>query len=101
MRTGVGLAVGEGKTGGTAGGASCGAVRSLLFCFFPAAFFLFLLGGGVLLGCAMELPSLLKKSPIGLPAAAECPPARNAVTDKIKTTLLSRQSICVLPFCTR
>jgi hypothetical protein len=28
-----------------------------------------------------------------LPATVECPSTRNAVTDKIKTTLLSRQSI--------
>lgn len=94
MRMGVGVAVGEGGTDGPAGGASCGAVCPLLFCFLPVAFFfVFRCGGGVLCGCAMELPSLLKKSPIGVPPAAKCPPAKNAVTDKIKTTLLSRQSI--------
>lgn len=90
----MGAGVGEGGTDGTAAGGSCGAVCSFLFCFPPVLLF----GGvergdGELLGCAIELPSLLKKSPIGLPAAAECPLARNAVTDKIRATLLNRQSI--------
>src|SRR5438045_77439 len=95
MRMGVdvGVAVGEGGTGGTMGAAPCGAVWLLAFCFLPVAFFLvFRRGGGVLLGCAIELPSLLKKSPIGL-LAAQRPPARKVGISAIKTTLFSRRSI--------
>ena len=46
----------------------------IVILFLPGVlFFVFRRGGGELCGCAIELPSLLKKSPIGLPAAA-CPP---------------------------
>jgi hypothetical protein len=87
----MGMGVGIGETDDTAGRTSCGAVCPFSFPVVP--FFVFRRGGGELRGYAIESPSLLKKSPIGLPATAECPPARNAVIDKIKTTLLSRQSI--------
>ena len=91
----VGVGVGEDATDGPAGdGASCGAVCSLSLFFLPVVrFCVFRRGAGELRGCAIELPSLLKKSPIGLAATAECPPARNAIIDAIKTTLLSRQTI--------
>jgi hypothetical protein len=80
-----------------AGGASWGAVSAGSFGFFPMVlFWSFRRGVGVLRGCAIESPSLLKKSPMGLPATAECPPAKNAVTDKIKMALLIVNSICGL-----
>jgi hypothetical protein len=91
----IGVGVGPGETGGAAGGISCGAAGSLPCFFFTVASFAGVRrgGGGELRGCAIELPSLLKKSPIGLPAVAGCPLARNASTDKIKTTLRGRQTI--------
>lgn len=86
VRAGVGA--GTGETWGAAGGKSCGAVCSLPSFFFAVVpFDEVRRGAGELRGCAIELPSLLKKSPIGLPAAAEGPLAKNAITDKIKTTL--------------
>ncbi len=61
---------------------------------FPVVlFWSFRRGGGVLFGCANESPSLLKKSPMGLPASAEGPPAKNAVADKIKMSRLTVNSI--------
>jgi hypothetical protein len=84
VRWGVGA--GTGETGGAAGGTSCGAVCSLPCFFFTVVLFAGVRrGGGELRGCAIELPSLLKKSPIGLPAAAGCPLAKKAITDKIET----------------
>ena len=89
-----GVGAGRGETDGAAGGMSGGMVGGFPSFFLPVVFFCeFGRGDGELCGCAIELPSLLKKSPIGLPAVAECPPARNAITDQIKTTLLSRRSI--------
>lgn len=87
MGVSAGVGAGTGETWGAAGGWSCDA-GSLPGLFFTVAPFAEVRrGGGELRGCAIELPSLLKKSPIGLPAATECPLAKNAVTDKIKTTL--------------
>jgi hypothetical protein len=89
---GVGVGFGGGETGGTAGGgaAFCGGVRLFPVSSLPVLVFCtFRRGGGELRGCASELPSLLKKSPMGL-AAVECPPRKNAATDKIKTLLPSR-----------
>jgi hypothetical protein len=61
------------------------------FCFFPVLRFGGVLrGAGELCGWAIELPSLLKKSPIGLPAMAEGPPVRNALIVKIKTRRADR-----------
>lgn len=90
---GVGADTGAGETWGAAEVMSWGAAGS-----FPVFFFIFICfasrrGGGELRGCAIELPSLLKKSPIGLPAPAEWPPAKNAITDKIRATLLSGKSM--------
>jgi len=88
--TGIGVGVGMAGAVGAPGGMSGDGA----FCFFPVVSF----GGGrrgagELRGCAIELPSLLKKSLIGLPATAEGPPARNAPTDKIRTTRPNRQPI--------
>jgi hypothetical protein len=61
------------------------------FCFFPVLRFGGVLrGAGELLGWAIELPSLLKKSPMGLPAAAEGWVARNTLIAKIRTHLPNR-----------
>ncbi len=85
---GVGVGVGTGATGGAPGETSGDAAFS--FCFFPVVRFgavVVRFGVGEVRGWAIELPSLLKKSPIGLPAVAEGPPARNALSAKIRTTL--------------
>jgi 4-amino-4-deoxy-L-arabinose transferase-like glycosyltransferase len=56
-------------------------------------------GAGELRGCESELPSLLKKSPMGLPARANEPVAKNRLVAKIKITLPNRHPIG-LPLCT-
>jgi hypothetical protein len=90
---GIGVGVGTGGTGGGAPGDLSGD-GACTFCFFPVlSFGAVRPGAGELLGCAIELPSLLKKSPIGLPATAEGPLARNALIDKIRTTRPNRQSM--------
>jgi hypothetical protein len=89
---GIGVGVGTGGAGGAPGDLSGDGACS--FCFFPVlSFGAVRRGAGELLGCAIELPSLLKKSPIGLPATAEGPLARNALIDKIRTTRPKRQSM--------
>src|SRR2546421_11645417 len=93
VRTGGCVGVGAGGRGGV-GGMSGGTIFSLLLCFFPVVLFCPLrLGDGEPCGCARELPSLLKKSPIGLPAAAKCPVPRNIAANKIETTPFRRNPI--------
>jgi hypothetical protein len=89
MGVSAGVGAGTGAIDGAAGGLSGGVAGSFpFFCLLVVAPFAEVRrGGGELRGCAIELPSLLKKSPIGLPAEAECPLAKNAITDKIKTAL--------------
>jgi hypothetical protein len=84
---GAGVGVGTSAAGGAPGETSGDA--GFAFCFFPVVRFGVVVrrGAGELRGCAIESPSLLKKSPIGLPALAEGPPARNALSAKIRTTL--------------
>ena len=90
----MGVGVGEGGTDGTAVSVSCGAIDALSVRFFPVVlFWIFRRGEGVLRGCAIESPSLLKKSPMGLPAVAEWPPAKNTISDKIKMIILTGDSI--------
>ena len=92
VRTGgcVGVGVGGGGGGGM-GGMSGGTTFSLGLCFFPVVPFCpSRRGVGEARGCAIELPSLLKKSPIGSPATAKSPAARNPATKKIETIPLRR-----------
>jgi hypothetical protein len=85
---GVGVGVGTGGAGGAPGDASDAGARPFAFGFFPVVCFgVVLRGAGVLFGCAIELPSLLKKSPMGLPATAHGLLARSKLIVKIKTTL--------------
>jgi hypothetical protein len=91
LGTGVGAGVEVGVGVGSAGVAP-GAPCSLLRRFFPVPFFLASRRGtGVACGCAIEFPSLLKKSPIGLEessAAEEITPARITATERIKEATL-------------
>ena len=74
----AGFGVGTGEVDGAAGGLSGGVAGSSTFFFLPvvALFCEVRRGIGALRGCAIELPSLLKKSPTGLPATAESPLAK-------------------------
>ncbi len=84
----VGVGEGIGGAGGAPGDASGAGACPFAFCFFPVVCFGEVLrGAGVLFGCAIELPSLLKKSPMGLPATARGPLARNKLIAKIETNL--------------
>ena len=96
MGVSAGFGVGTGAIDGAAGGLSGGVAGSFTsFFFLPVvAFFCEVRRGvGALRGCAIELPSLLKKSPIGLPATAESPPVSKASTSKTKATLFGSKSI--------
>ena len=93
MAARCGVGVGIGATEGAGGGVSAGTVCSFPDFFPVVRFGEDLRGAGVLLGCAIELPSLLKKSPIGLPATATSPPARTAAADKIKIYRLPQKFI--------
>jgi hypothetical protein len=96
--TGMGVRCGEGGVGvgtGGAGGAP-GVTPGDGACPFSFGFFPVVRFGevfrdaGELLGWAIELPSLLKKSPMGLPVAAQGLTARNALSAKIKTMRADR-----------
>jgi hypothetical protein len=88
---GVGVGVGTGGAGGAPGDTPGDGACPFSFGFFPVVRFgAVLRGAGELCGWAIELPSLLKKSPMGLPAKAEGPPVRNALIAKIKTTRADR-----------
>lgn len=84
--TGVGVCTGDGAgaTTGVMGGVG-GALGWFGFGWAGTLFFRDGFGVGVWRGCAIELPSLLKKSPTGLPPRAKSPAAINpaAVTTKI------------------
>ena len=81
--TGVGVCVGVGADGATTGatGGVGGALGWFGFCWSWALVFRDGFGVGVWRGCAIELPSLLKKSPIGFPPKAKSPTAKNPTAD--------------------
>jgi len=74
-----------GATGGVGGG-----LGWLGFCLSWVLFFRDGFGVGVWRGCAIELPSLLKKSPTGLPPRAKSPTAKNPTADISKIIFLKK-----------
>ena len=86
----VGAGEGIGGAGGAPGDASGGGACPFAFWLFPGRLLrrgVLRGSAGVLFGCAIELPSLLKKSPMELPATASGPLARNKLIAKIETNL--------------
>lgn len=94
--TGVCVCVWTGDgAGGTTTGATGGVGGALGWFGFCESWVLvfrdgFGVGVGVWRGWAIELPSLLKKSPTGLPPRAKSPAAKNPTTDISKIIFLKK-----------